>query len=214
MYKNGSHKGRITIICGPMFSGKSEETQRRIRRAKVAKKKILCFKHKKDTRDTDDQCATHAGNILKKVKIVERGLEIFNYLDDKVEIIVIEEFQFWDADSVIVLLFIAQRLGIHLIVNSLLSDFNAAKFGPLYDLLPFAEEIVFLTAICPVCGSEDAIFSQRISDSQKQVLLGRDDQYSPRCRKDFRYPREILAKLDEFAQIFADLQAQKSFQKA
>lgn len=212
MYKNGIRKGRITIICGPMFSGKSEETQRRVRRAKVAKKKILCFKQKEDTRDSDGQCATHAGNILKNVITVERGREILNYLDDKVEMIIIEEFHFWDADSVLVLLFVAQKLGIHVIVNSLLSDFNASKFGPIYDLMPFAEEIVFLTAICPVCLSEDAIFSQRTSANQEQVLLGRDDQYSPRCRNDFRYPREIMAKMDELAQIFADLKAQKSFQ--
>lgn len=174
----GQRSGWIEVVCGSMFSGKTEELIRRLKRAAIANQKVQIFKPKKDTRYDDTNVVSHDENALAS-QVVEQSTEIYNLLD-QVNVVGIDEAQFFDQDLVEVCQKLAV-IGIRVIVAGLDMDFRGKPFGPIPDLLAVAEYITKVHAICPHCGSL-ATHSYRLSNEKETVVLGEKDKYEPRCR--------------------------------
>ncbi len=174
----GQRSGWIEVVCGSMFSGKTEELIRRLKRAKIANQKTAIFKPKKDTRYDEKNVVSHDDNAILSIPI-ERSVDMFEHVHD-VNVIGVDEAQFFDMD----LPEVCQKLaikGIRVVVAGLDMDFLGKPFGPIPTLLAVAEYITKVHAICPHCGSL-ATHSYRLSSEKKQVLLGEKDKYEPRCR--------------------------------
>jgi len=174
----GQRSGWIEVVCGSMFSGKTEELIRRLKRAKFANQKVEIFKPKKDTRYSDDHVVSHDENSIHSIP-VSSSVEIFEHVKD-VSVIGVDEAQFFDAELVSV----CQRLAIkgkRVIVAGLDMDFRGIPFGPMPALLAVAEYITKVHAICPHCGNL-ATHSYRLSEEDETVVLGEKDKYEPRCR--------------------------------
>ena len=161
-----------------MFSGKTEELIRRIKRAKIANQKIKIFKPLKDTRYDDNDVVSHDENVVKSIPL-GNCLEILNHVDE-VNCVGIDEAQFFDENLVMVCQKLAIR-GIRVIVAGLDMDFRGKPFGPIPNLLAVAEYITKVHAICPHCGTL-ATHSYRLSKEQETIVLGEKDKYEPRCR--------------------------------
>jgi thymidine kinase len=174
----GQRSGWIEVVCGSMFSGKTEELIRRLKRAAIANQKVQIFKPKKDTRYDDTNVVSHDENVLAS-QVVEQSIEIYNLLD-QVNVVGIDEAQFFDQDLVEVCQKLAVK-GIRVIVAGLDMDFRGKPFGPIPDLLAVAEYITKVHAICPHCGSL-ATHSYRLTNEEETVVLGEKDKYEPRCR--------------------------------
>lgn len=174
-------QGWIEIICGSMFSGKTEELIRRLRRAEFANQKILLFKPMLDNRYSEESIISHQGSSLEAISI-DSPNEIMNHWQDEF-IVAIDETQFFDASIVIICSELAKK-GVRVIVAGLDMDFQGKPFGPMPDLLCIAEYVTKVHAICVSCGNL-AQFSHRISDEKDQVLLGAIDSYTPLCRSCF-----------------------------
>ena len=159
-------------------SGKTEELIRRLRRAKIANQKVEIFKPAKDIRYDDKDVVSHDDNSISSIP-VEKSSDIFKHIDD-VNVIGIDEAQFFDMDLPIVCEKLAVR-GIRVIVAGLDMDFQGNPFGPIPALLAKAEYITKVHAICPHCGTL-ATHSYRLSKDTEQVVLGEKDKYEPRCR--------------------------------
>lgn len=174
----GQRSGWIEVICGSMFSGKTEELIRRLKRAKFANQKVEIFKPKKDTRYDDTQVVSHDENSILSIP-VEKSLEIYSHIKE-IDVVGIDEAQFFDAELVEV----CQRLAIkgkRVIIAGLDMDFRGLPFGPMPSLLAVAEYITKVHAICPHCGNL-ATHSYRLSEEEATVVLGEKDKYEPRCR--------------------------------
>ena len=173
--------GWIEVICGSMFSGKTEELIRRVKRANYANQVVVIFKPKTDTRYHKDDVISHDANAVI-AKAVATSTEILIRLDqmEKPDVIAVDEAQFFDQDLPTVCEQIVLR-GIRVIVAGLDMDFMGNPFGPMPDLLSKAEYITKLHAICPRCGNL-ATHSYRISSEKDTVLVGEKDNYEPRCR--------------------------------
>ncbi|TLS36701.1 thymidine kinase [Pseudalkalibacillus caeni] len=180
-----SRPGWIEVICGSMFSGKSEELIRRVKRATYAKQKVNVFKPKIDDRYSEEAVVSHNGMSVMAVP-VENSLDIFDLLVDDVEIVAIDEVQFFDEDITMV----AQKLadqGVRVIVAGLDQDFRGESFGQMPQLLTMAEFVTKLQAICVSCGSP-ASRTQRLIDGDPAhyedpiILVGASESYEPRCR--------------------------------
>ena len=174
----GQRSGWIEVICGSMFSGKTEELIRRLRRAKFANQRVEIFKPVVDSRYDDDNVVSHDANVILS-NAVHRSVEILNKAAE-VDVIGIDEAQFFDEEIVRVCQTLAVR-GLRVIVSGLDMDFKGQPFGPMPDLLAIAEYITKLHAICPHCGSL-ATHSYRLSEESETVVLGEKDKYEPRCR--------------------------------
>lgn len=174
----GQRSGWIEVVCGSMFSGKTEELIRRLKRAAIANQKVQIFKPKKDTRYDDTNVVSHDENVLAS-QVVEQSTKIYNLLD-QVNVVGIDEAQFFDQDLVEVCQKLAVK-GIRVIVAGLDMDFRGKPFGPIPDLLAVAEYITKVHAICPHCGSL-ATHSYRLTNEEETVVLGEKDKYEPRCR--------------------------------
>lgn len=174
-------QGWIEIICGSMFSGKTEELIRRLRRAEFANQKILLFKPMLDNRYSEESIISHQGSSLEAISI-DSPNEIMNHWQDEF-IVAIDETQFFDASIVNICSELAKK-GVRVIVAGLDMDFQGKPFGPMPDLLCIAEYVTKVHAICVSCGNL-AQFSHRISDEKDQVLLGAIDSYTPLCRSCF-----------------------------
>ena len=174
----GQRSGWIEIICGSMFSGKTEELIRRVKRAEFANQKVVIFKPKKETRYDDDHVVSHDENAIKSIP-VETSDEVFDYLNN-VQVVAIDEAQFFDMNLPEVVQKIALR-GIRVIIAGLDMDFRGQPFGPVPHILSVAEYITKVHAICPHCGNL-ATHSYRLSDEKETVVLGEKDKYEPRCR--------------------------------
>lgn len=174
----GQRSGWIEVICGSMFSGKTEELIRRIKRAKIANQKIQIFKPKKDIRYDEVAVVSHDDNSINSMPI-ENSKDILANLQD-VNVVGIDEAQFFDADLPEVCQKLAVR-GIRVIVAGLDMDFKGMPFGPIPSLLAVAEYITKVHAICTHCGSL-ATHSYRLIADKSTVLLGEKDKYEPRCR--------------------------------
>jgi len=174
----GQRSGWIEVICGSMFSGKTEELIRRVKRARIANQKVLIFKPKKDIRYGTDVVVSHDDNKFESIP-VEASLEILDNIGDA-NVIGIDEAQFFDADLPAVCQKLAIR-GSRVIIAGLDMDFRGVPFGPIPNLLAVAEYITKVHAICPHCGNL-ATHSYRLSSETETVVLGEKDKYEPRCR--------------------------------
>ena len=170
--------GWIEIICGSMFSGKTEELIRRLNRAKIANQRVQIFKPQKDKRYGETAVVSHNENAIESIPI-ESSIHIYDHISD-VNVIGIDEAQFFDMELVDVCQKLALR-GIRVIAAGLDMDFRGKPFGPIPDLLSVAEYITKVHAICPHCGSL-ATHSYRLSEEKETVVIGEKDKYEPRCR--------------------------------
>jgi len=174
----GQRSGWIEVVCGSMFSGKTEELIRRLRRAQIANQKVQIFKPKKDTRYHDDNVVSHDENVIASIAI-NNSTQIYDLLE-QVNVVGIDEAQFFDSDLINVCQKLAVK-GIRVVVAGLDMDFRGQPFGPIPGLLAVAEYITKVHAICPHCGSL-ATHSYRLSSEKETVVLGEKDKYEPRCR--------------------------------
>ena len=179
-------RGRIEVICGGMFSGKSEELIRRVRRAQLARQRVQVFKPALDDRYGRRQVASHDGARLEAVPI-RSSREILERVEPPTTVVAVDEAQFLDADLPDVAGILADR-GVRVIVAGLDMDFRGEPFGPMPRLLAVAETVDKLQAICMVCGAP-AGRTQRLVDGRPAhyddpvILLGARETYEARCRE-------------------------------
>lgn len=174
----GQRSGWIEVICGSMFSGKTEELIRRLKRARIANQKVEIFKPLVDNRYDEKQVVSHDENSIP-AKPIERASELLS-LCEGVSVIGIDEAQFFDME----LPEVCQKLalvGKRIIVAGLDMDYKGRPFGPMPHLLAVAEYITKVHAICQHCGNL-ATHSYRLIPDEDTVLLGEKDLYEPRCR--------------------------------
>lgn len=177
-HKELDKKGWIEVIVGSMFSGKTEELIRRMKRAKIARQKVEIFKPQIDVRYSVEEVVSHDDNsILSTPVSTSRNILL---LASDVEVVGIDEAQFFDKGLVDVCNELANR-GIRVIAAGLDMDFSAKPFGPMPALLASAEYVTKVHAICVKCGNL-AHYSHRLSNVESQVLLGELDEYEPLCR--------------------------------
>ncbi len=175
-------KGWIEVVCGSMFSGKTEELIRRMKRAKIAKQKIEIFKPKIDVRYSVEEVVSHDENAILSTP-VDSPRNILLLAND-VEVVGIDEAQFFDDGLVEVCNELANR-GIRVIVAGLDMDYRGKPFGPIPKLLSTAEYVTKVHAICVKCG-DLAHHSHRLTANDKLVVLGETDIYEPLCRSCFQ----------------------------
>jgi thymidine kinase len=178
---NKRTNGWIETICGSMFSGKTEELIRRIKRAEFAQQKVLLVKPILDKRYSDKAVVSHQGTSVNAISLTKSS-EILNYLDSH-SVLAVDEAQFFDEDLPDICQRIA-NIGVRVIVAGLDMDFKGQPFGPIPALMAMSEYVTKVHAICVKCGNL-AQFSHRISSEDKQVLLGEKDHYEPLCRSCF-----------------------------
>ncbi len=181
MLKN-KNSGWIEVICGPMFSGKTEELIRRLVRAQFAKQKVKIFKPSLDNRYSEEYIVSHNKRKIKSI-IIKSTDEIIKYSQDS-DVVGIDEAQFCDSSLIDICKSLA-RDGKRVVVAGLEKDYQAIPFGPMPELLVDAEYVTKVNAICMRCGDQ-ANFSQRITKEKKQVVVGEIDKYEARCRKCFK----------------------------
>ena len=174
--------GRVEVICGSMFCGKSEELIRRARRAVIAKQQLQVFKPNIDTRYSIEHVTSHNGQKIE-AQAIQTAKEIIDQLLPSTTVVAIDEVQFFDAQIVSVVDGLANR-GIRVILAGLDTDFRAEPFGSMPSLMSLAEEVTKLHAICVVCGNP-ANHTQRLVASGERVLLGASGTYEARCRQCF-----------------------------
>jgi thymidine kinase len=174
-------KGWIEVICGSMFSGKTEELIRRLKRARIANLRVEIFKPAIDVRYDEVQIVSHDANAIQSTPI-DNSQKILLLAND-VDVIGIDEAQFFDDQIVHVCQELANR-GTRVIVAGLDMDYMGLPFGQMPFLLSIADYITKLHAICVECGTI-ASFSYRIGKSDQQILLGEKDEYQPLCRKHY-----------------------------
>lgn len=177
----GQRSGWIEVICGSMFSGKTEELIRRLKRAQFARQQVKIFKPLTDTRYDEEQIISHDANAILSVPIPSSNALL--HLDHEVNVVGIDEAQFFDLDLTAVCQTLAIR-GVRVIIAGLDMDYKGVPFGPMPHLLAVAEYITKVHAICVHCGNL-ATHSYRLVAGDEQVLLGEKDKYEPRCRTCF-----------------------------
>jgi len=178
--------GWIEVICGSMYSGKTEELIRRMRLARIARKRVLVFKPAIDARFSREDIVSHNEQHLPSV-VIRRASEIEERVGDA-EVVGVDEAQFFDDELVDVCRRLADG-GRRVIVAGLDMDYRGCPFPPIPELMAVAEFVTKNQAICVVCGSP-ANFSQRKTLDRERVLVGAGEVYEARCRKCFSVPRE------------------------
>jgi thymidine kinase len=190
-----THPGRIEVITGPMFSGKSEELIRRLKRARIARQRVLCFKPSLDVRYHKTAIASHSSQTLEALTVAtvdDLRAALFPVIDE-VEVIGVDEAQFFDA-SILPLSMELMHRGKRVILAGLDTTFAGEPFPPIPDLMAIADEVTKLSAVCMQCGAP-AIHTQRLGSSQSLVLVGAAGLYEARCRACFRpYQEEQAAR--------------------
>ena len=176
---SGERRGWIEVVCGSMFSGKTEELIRRLKRAKIAHLNVEIFKPAVDKRYDELQVVSHDANTIQSTPI--ENSQTILLMATGVDVVGIDEALFFDAEILHVCETLAAR-GTRVIVAGLDMDFTGKPFGPMPGLLAIADYITKLHAICVKCGNI-ASMSYRKSTQQSQLLLGEKDLYEPRCRK-------------------------------
>jgi thymidine kinase len=173
--------GWVEVICGSMFSGKTEELIRRLRRAQIANQQVEIFKPAIDTRYSEAEIVSHNQTAIPSTPV--SSAEQILLLTAGVEVVGIDEAQFFDAEIVTVVRRLANR-GTRVVVAGLDMDFRGKPFGAMPQLLAMAEFVTKVHAICQRCGSL-ANYSYRLSAQEQTVVVGEKDHYEPRCRKCF-----------------------------
>ncbi|KAA0227727.1 thymidine kinase [candidate division KSB1 bacterium] len=179
-----SDTGSIEVICGGMFSGKTEELIRRLRRAQIAKQRVMIFKPAIDDRYASDHIVSHSEQKLRSVPVKNAG-EILEKSGDA-QVIGIDECQFFDASLVAICNQLANR-GVRVIVAGLDMDYRGAPFEPMPQLMAIAEQVTKAQAICMQCG-EPASYTQRLTAARERVVVGATQIYEARCRKCYLPP--------------------------
>ncbi|MFW5830979.1 MAG: thymidine kinase [Prolixibacteraceae bacterium] len=182
--------GSIEVVTGSMFSGKTEELIRRLKRAKIARQTVEIYKPVIDVRYSEEEVVSHDENAIRSSP-VENSSNIL-LLSGNVDVIGIDEAQFFDNGLVEVAMKLA-NMGIRVIAAGLDMDFKGAPFGPMPGLMAVADHVTKVHAICLRCGSI-AQFSHRLSAKDQVVLLGEKEQYEPLCRSCFVKATESLSQ--------------------
>ncbi|ARK32781.1 thymidine kinase [Halalkalibacter krulwichiae] len=178
-------EGWIEVICGSMFSGKSEELIRRVRRVSFGKLNVQVFKPALDNRYSEEEVVSHNGTKVMAAP-VKKSVDILNLIKNETQVVAIDEVQFFDEEIVAVVDELADR-GIRVICAGLDQDFRGEPFGPIQPLMALAESVTKLQAVCPSCG-QPASRTQRLIDGKPAaytdpvILVGASESYEPRCR--------------------------------
>jgi thymidine kinase len=175
--------GWVEVVTGSMFSGKSEELIRRVRRAQIARQRVQLFKPRVDDRYAEDEIVSHS-DMKMPSQTVSTAREILDLLDDRTEVVAVDEAQFFDGSLVGVVDGLANR-GLRVIVAGLDQDYTGRPFDPMPQLLAVAEYVDKMLAICMRCGAP-ANRSQRLVESRDVVVVGGSKQYEARCRRCFQ----------------------------
>lgn len=192
--------GWIEVICGSMFSGKTEELIRRLKRAEIARQKVQVFKPALDSRYKADKVSSHSGSYFDAY-VVNNTQEIAELLEEDTDVVAIDEVQFFDW-AVAELCEQLAHQGRRVIVAGLDVDFRGEPFGPMPLLMAQAENVAKLQAICMVCGSP-ASRTQRLIDGRPAhfdepvILVGASEVYEARCRQHHEVPRRPRQTLEE-----------------
>ena len=185
-------QGHVELICGSMFSGKSEELIRRVRRAQIARQNVMVFSNQIDARYGEALVASHSGANVS-ARPIQRAAYIWTHWDESVNVVAVDEAQFFDWEITEVVAQLAQR-GVRVIVAGLDTDFRGEPFGPMPILMAQAEEVTKLNAICMVCGGP-ASRTQRLVNGEPAayddplVVVGANEMYEARCRHHHQVPR-------------------------
>ena len=179
--KNSERKGQIEVICGSMFSGKTEELIRRLTRARLAKQQVEIFKPAVDTRYHETHVVSHNETSIRSTPVSFAGDILL--LSGTCDVVGIDEAQFFDEEIVRVVQLLANQ-GKRVILAGLDMDFEGKPFDPMPKLMAIAEYVTKVHAICMKCG-DLAAFSYRLSAGKEKVMLGEKDSYEARCRKCF-----------------------------
>lgn len=174
--------GRIEVVCGSMFSGKTEELIRRLKRAEFAKQRVEIFKPALDTRYSEIEVVSHDRNSIMSTPVDSSSSILL--LSSDIDVVGIDEAQFFDDGLVQVCNELANK-GIRVIVAGLDMDFKGVPFGPIPALCAIADEVTKVHAICVRCGSL-AYVSHRLVNNEKRVMLGEQAEYEPLCRECYR----------------------------
>ena len=184
-------QGRIEVVCGSMFSGKTEELIRRIKRATFARQRVVIFKPQIDTRYSEENVVSHdrnavgstpiatAGDIIAYMRSHSKGDDVFDF-----DVVGIDEAQFFGMELVEVCNTLADN-GVRVIIAGLDMDFQCTPFGPIPALCAVADEVTKVHAICVKCGAL-AYVSHRLVHDQNQVLIGEQAEYEPLCRECYK----------------------------
>ena len=178
IYHTNSRRGSIEVICGSMFSGKTEELIRRLKRAQFAKQKVEIFKPAIDTRYAEEEVVSHDKNSIASTPVENSGNILL--LSSDIDVVGIDEAQFFDNGLVEACNKLANQ-GIRVIIAGLDMDFKGNPFGPMPALCAIAENVTKVHAICMECG-QLANYSHRLVQNDKLVLLGEKEEYQPLCR--------------------------------
>ncbi|MEJ2299977.1 MAG: thymidine kinase [Anaerolineales bacterium] len=187
------HTGSVEVIVGSMFSGKTDELIRRLRRATIARQKVQVFKPAIDNRYDEEKVTSHAGSDYAALPI-GRAAEILQKLDEDTTVVAIDEAQFFDPEISRIVQQLADR-GLRVIVAGLDTDFRGEPFGQIPTLMAQAEQVDKLHAICMVCG-EPATRTQRLVNGKPAhyddpvVIIGASELYEARCRTHHEVPRD------------------------
>ena len=181
-----SSPGRIEIITGPMFSGKSEELIRRLKRAQIARRCVLCFRPDLNLSSYRTSIASHGAQTINAYVVAHTGelKEALLPVIQDVDVIGIDDAQFFDA-SLVRLVTELMHMGKRVLVAGLDTTFAGEPFPPIPELLAVADEVVKLSAVCMQCGAP-AVHTQRLGPSQSLVLVGTEGAYEARCRSCFQ----------------------------
>ena len=174
--------GRIEVVCGSMFSGKTEELIRRMKRAKFAKQKVEIFKPSLDTRYSDIDVVSHDKHSIPSTPVDSSST--IALLSSDIDVVGIDEAQFFGMDLVEVCNQLANN-GVRVIIAGLDMDFQCTPFGPIPALCAVADEVTKVHAICVKCGAL-AYVSHRLVHDQNQVLIGEQTEYEPLCRECYK----------------------------
>ncbi|MCP4546218.1 MAG: thymidine kinase [bacterium] len=188
------HAGWIEVITGGMFSGKSEELIRRLRRACIARQSVQAFKPSIDDRYSETEIVSHDENRIESTPVANSEA-LRELLDPETQVIGIDEAQFL-GPGVVQLCIELARKGKRVIVAGLDMDFRGEPFEPMPRLMAVAEEVTKTHAVCVVCGAP-ALHSQRIVEGDERVMVGALEVYEPRCRDHFTPPDEIESHVEE-----------------
>jgi len=186
------HTGSIEVITGSMFSGKTDEMIRRLRRATIARQKVQVFKPVIDNRYQVEKVTSHAGTAFDAIPI-HNVEDLYSHLEKDTTVVGIDEAQFFDDDVVSIVQQLAER-DLRVIVAGLDTDFRGEPFGCMPDLMSVAERVDKLQAICMVCG-EPAARTQRLVNGKPAryddpiIIVGASEMYEARCRKHHEVPR-------------------------
>lgn len=186
--------GRIEVVCGSMFSGKTEELIRRMKRAVFAHQKVEIFKPAIDTRYSDKDVVSHDSNSIRSTPVDSSASILL--LSSDIDVVGIDEAQFLDDGLVDVCNQLANR-GVRVIIAGLDMDFKGVPFGPIPALCAIADDVTKVHAICVKCGNL-AYLSHRIVSGDKRVMLGEQTEYEPLCRE--CYQKAVLKQQEEAKQ--------------